>query len=152
METVEYKNVTFYSWEVGNREKIRVLLQHYYENTDGIIFVVDSTDRERIDDSNDYENSAKEELHYMLEQVFTLVTVIWNCFILQDELRGAAVLVFANKQDLPNAMSVSEMAERLSLDSLRNRQWHIQGASAQTHEGLYEGLGWLSNVINKKLC
>ena len=60
-------------------------------SAEGIIFVVDSNDRDRIDDSKDYEHSAKEELNRMLSE---------------DELRDAVLLVFANKQDLPNAMKV----------------------------------------------
>jgi len=101
----------------------------------GIIFVVDSNDRDRIDDSKDYEHSAKEELNRMLSE---------------DELREAALLVFANKQDLPNAMKVQEVTERLGLNKLRLRQWYIQGASAPTGDGLYEGLDWLSNTLSKR--
>jgi len=82
-----------------------------------------------------YEYSAKEELHRMLAE---------------DELRDAALLVFANKQDLPNAMKVQEVTERLGLNKLRNRQWYIQGASAPTGDGLYEGLDWLSTTLSKK--
>ena len=104
-------------------DKIRPLWRHYYQNTQGIIFVVDSNDRDRIDDSKDYEHSAKEELNRMLAE---------------DELRDAVLLVFANKQDLPNAMKVQEVTERLGLNKLRNRQWYIQGASAPTGDGLYE--------------
>merc|ERR1712087_530274 len=102
--------------------------------TQGIIFVVDSNDKERIDDSSS-DSSAKEELHRMLAE---------------DELRDAALLVLANKQDLPNAMSVNEVTERLSLNQLRNRQWYIQSTCATTGDGLYEGLDWLSNTLNKK--
>ncbi len=57
----------------------------------------------------------------------------------------AALLVFANKQDLPNAMSVAEVTDRLHLHQLRNRRWFIQGACATSGDGLYEGLDWLSN-------
>ena len=92
-------------------------------------------DRDRIDDSKDYDHSAKEELNRMLAE---------------DELRDAVLLVFANKQDLPNAMKVSEVTERLGLSKLRNRQWYIQGASAPTGDGLYEGLDWLSNTLSKR--
>ena len=56
----------------------------------------------------------------------------------------------AAKQDLPNAMKVQEVTERLGLNKLRNRQWYIQGASAPTGDGLYEGLDWLSNTLSKK--
>jgi small GTP-binding protein len=135
VETVEYKNISFTVWDVGGQDKIRPLWRHYYQNTQGIIFVVDSNDRERIDDSSGADNSAKEELHRMLAE---------------DELRDAIVLVFANKQDLPNAMTVNEVTERLGLNQLRNRQWYIQSTCATTGDGLYEGLDWLSNTLNKK--
>jgi len=86
-----------------------------------VIFVVDSNDRDRVDDSNGYEHSAKDGFHRMLAE---------------DELRDAVLLVFAN-QGLPNAMKIQEVTERLGLNKLRNKQWYIQGASAPTGDGLY---------------
>ena len=100
METVEYKNICFTVWDVGGQDKIRPLWRHYFQNTQGLIFVVDSNDRERI-------SEAKDELQKMLQE---------------DELREAVVLVFANKQDLPNAMTASELTDQLGLQSLRNRK------------------------------
>jgi len=135
VETVEYKNISFTVWDVGGQDKIRPLWRHYYQNTQGIIFVVDSNDRDRIDESNSSEHSAKEELHRMLAE---------------DELRDAILLVFCNKQDLPNAMSVAEVTERLGLNQIRNRQWYIQATCATTGDGLYEGLDWLSNTLTKR--
>jgi ADP-ribosylation factor protein 1 len=135
VETVEYKNISFTVWDVGGQDKIRPLWRHYYQNTQGIIFVVDSNDRERIDDSAGTENNAKEELQRMLSE---------------DELKDAVLLVFANKQDLPNAMSVNEVTERLGLNSLRHRTWYIQACCATTGDGLYEGLDWLSKTLTKK--
>jgi len=135
VETVEYKNISFTVWDVGGQDKIRPLWRHYYQNTQGIIFVVDSNDRERIDDSSGADNSAKEELHRMLAE---------------DELRDAVLLVFSNKQDLPNAMSVNEVTEKLGLNQLRNRKWYIQATCATTGDGLYEGLDWLSNTLKNK--
>jgi len=134
VETVEYKNISFTVWDVGGQDKIRPLWRHYYQNTQGVIFVVDSNDKDRIDDSKDYEHSAKEELNRMLAE---------------DELRDAVLLVFANKQDLPNAMKVQEVTERLGLSKLKNRQWYIQGCAATTGDGLYEGLDWLSSTLSK---
>merc|ERR1711868_218548 len=99
VETVEYKNISFTVWDVGGQDKIRPLWRHYYQNTQGLIFVVDSNDRERIQESHD-------ELHKMLNE---------------DELRDAIVLVFANKQDLPNALSVTELTEKLGLNTLRRK-------------------------------
>ncbi|KAH9663749.1 ADP-ribosylation factor 1 [Citrus sinensis] len=108
---------------------IRPLWRHYFQNTHGLIFVVDSNDRERI-------GEAKDELHRMLSE---------------DELREAVLLVFANKQDLPNAMSVSEVTDKLGLHSLRQRRCrYIQAACATSGQGLYEGLDWLSSNVSAK--
>ena len=96
--------------------QIRPLWRHYFQNTQGLIFVVDSNDRERI-------NEANEELQKMLNE---------------DELRDAVLLVFCNKQDLPNAMSVAEVTDKLGLHSLRNRKWYIQSTCATSGDGLYE--------------
>ena len=76
---MEYKNIQFTVWDVGGQDKIRPLWRHYFQNTQGIIFVVDSNDRDRVVE-------AREELQRMLNE---------------DELRDALLLVFANKQDLP---------------------------------------------------
>ncbi len=75
-----------------------------FQNTQGIIFVVDSNDRERV-------SEAREELQRMLNE---------------DELRDALLLVFANKQDLPNAMNAAEITDKLGLQGLRQRTWYIQ--------------------------
>ncbi|GAB5361822.1 hypothetical protein AAMO2058_000745600 [Amorphochlora amoebiformis] len=127
VETVEYKNINFTVWDVGGQDKIRPLWRHYYQNTQGIIFVVDSNDKERLD-------MAKEELDKMLQE---------------DELRDAVVLVFANKQDLPHALKVKQITEALGLEKMR-RQWYVQGTCATSGDGLYEGLDWLSSTLSKK--
>ncbi|XP_070762836.1 ADP-ribosylation factor 4-like isoform X2 [Enoplosus armatus] len=95
--------------------------------TIGLIFVVDSNDRERVQESC-------EELTKMLSE---------------DELKDAVLLVFANKQDLPNALSVSELQEKLNLHSLRGKSWHIESTCATQGTGLYEGLDWLSKELSK---
>ncbi|CAJ1076120.1 ADP-ribosylation factor 2a [Xyrichtys novacula] len=125
VETVEYKNISFTVWDVGGQDKIRPLWRHYYQNTQGLIFVVDSNDRERV-------GEAKDELMRMLSE---------------DELKDSVVLVFANKQDLPNAMNAVEITDKLHLQSLRKRNWYIQAACATNGDGLYEGLDWLCNQL-----
>jgi len=129
VETVAYKNVSLTVWDVGGRDKIRPLWRHYYQATQAIIWVVDSNDRERI-------GETAEELGRTLRE---------------DELRDCALLVLANKQDLPNAMSVAEVTDKLGLHSLRHRQWYIQSTCATTGDGLYEGLDWLSNATASKM-
>uniref|UniRef100_G1MCY7 ARF GTPase 1 n=1 Tax=Ailuropoda melanoleuca TaxID=9646 RepID=G1MCY7_AILME len=128
VETVEYKNISFTVWDVGGQDKIRPLWRHYFQNTQGLIFVVDSNDRERV-------NEAREELMRMLAE---------------DELRDAVLLVFANKQDLPNAMNAAEITDKLGLHSLRHRNWYIQATCATSGDGLYEGLDWLSNQLRNQ--
>ena len=88
VETVTYKNVKFNVWDVGGQDKIRPLWRHYYTGTQGLVFVVDSQDRERIDE-------AKQELHRILSD---------------REMRDCLLLVFANKQDLPAGLSLSSEA------------------------------------------
>ncbi|XP_062089190.1 uncharacterized protein LOC133795750 [Humulus lupulus] len=128
VETIQYKNINFTVWDVGGQDKIRPLWKHYFQNTQGLIFVVDSNDQERI-------SEARHELHRILTE---------------HELSNATLLVYANKKDLPNAMPVSEITDKLSLHSLSHRRWLVQYTSATSGEGLYEGLDWLANNISNK--
>jgi ADP-ribosylation factor protein 6 len=91
VETVTYKNIKFNVWDVGGQDKIRPLWRHYYTGTQGLVFIVDSQDRERIDE-------AKQELHHILTD---------------REMKECLLLVFVNKQDLPGAMSLAEVTEKL---------------------------------------
>ena len=79
----------------------RPLWRHYFQKTDALVFVVDSNDRERL-------IHAKEELDLLLRE---------------DELQNALVVVVANKQDLPNAMTVDEIQKSLGLDHVTSHSW-----------------------------
>jgi ADP-ribosylation factor protein 1 len=125
VETIEHAGLSLSVWDIGGQNKIRKLWTHYYINTDAIIFVVDSTDRERL-------MEAKEELQKALAA---------------NGLRNACLLVYANKQDLPNAMQPQLMAEYLELTSDMKRPWKIMPSVAKTGEGLYEGLDWISSNL-----
>ena len=128
LESLEYKGLNFTVWDVGGQYKIRVLWKHYYQNTDGLIFVVDSNDKERI-------KEASEELMKMLAE---------------EELKDCAVLVLANKQDLNGALSPNEVTEKLGMGQLKGRNWLVQGTSAATGQGIKEGLDWMASVLLKK--
>jgi small GTP-binding protein len=128
VEAIEHKGLNLHVWDIGGQERIRALCRHYYHNTQGLIFVVDSNDVTRVEE-------ARNELHGLLEE---------------DELRDAILLVYANKQDQPNAIKPQELANRLKLNSVTNRPWQVQGTCATTGDGLYEGLDWLGAQINKK--
>ncbi|XP_071731133.1 ADP-ribosylation factor 2-B-like [Rutidosis leptorrhynchoides] len=128
VEAVEYKNISFTVWDIGGQDKIRPLWRFYFANTQGIVFVVDSNDRDRVIE-------ARDELFKLLNE---------------DELRDAVLLVLANKQDLPNTMNAAELTDKLGLHTLRQRPWYIQSSCATSGEGLYEGLDWLSKNIVRK--
>eukprot|EP00995_Heteronema_vittatum_P010922 NODE_647_length_1244_cov_249.381590_g468_i0.p1 GENE.NODE_647_length_1244_cov_249.381590_g468_i0~~NODE_647_length_1244_cov_249.381590_g468_i0.p1 ORF type:complete len:198 (-),score=67.76 NODE_647_length_1244_cov_249.381590_g468_i0:651-1190(-) len=127
VETIKYKNLKFQVWDLGGQTSIRPYWRCYFSNTDAIIYVVDSSDRDRI-------AIAKQELYAMLEE---------------EELRDTVVMVFANKQDIEGCMSSEEVSETLGLSNIKNRQWSINKTSAVTGEGLYEGLDWLTAVLAK---
>merc|ERR1712243_434896 len=120
-------NVSCTYLDVGESYQHHPLWRHYFPNTQALIFVVDTTDIERIPE-------ATKELHKMLRE---------------EELRDAILLVFANKQDLPQAISASEVTERLGLQCLRTRRWQTQAVCAVKGQGLYEGLDWLSEQLTK---
>ena len=121
VERVEYKSLRMTIWDIGGQDKLRPLWRHYYENTNGVIFVVDSCDEVRL-------KAAREEIAKMMAD---------------PALEAAKLVVFANKQDMPQAVPASEMIEKLGLKTLRQR-WFVQPTSAVTGQGLYEGLDWLA--------
>jgi small GTP-binding protein len=127
VKSIHYQNIACTAWDVGSHDEIRLHYQrkHYYPNTLGIIFVIDSHDKDRIE-------AARDELHIMMAEY---------------ELKGSALLIIANKQDLQGAMKPAEVAERLSLASLKEVKWHIQGACANIGDGLVEGFDWLAKVM-----
>ena len=95
--------------------------------TDALVYVIDSADRRRMEETG-------VELGQLLEE---------------EKLAAIPCLVFANKQDLMNALPPDEIAEGLNLAAIRDRPWHIQSASAKTGEGLQDGMEWLVEQINE---
>ncbi|ELU17810.1 hypothetical protein CAPTEDRAFT_2859 [Capitella teleta] len=127
VEEVIWKNIHFIMWDIGGQESLRTSWNTYYANTEFVILVIDSTDRERL-------SINKEELYRML-----------NC----EDLRKSAVLIFANKQDLKGAMTSAEISQQLNLTSIKDHPWHIQGCCALTGEGLYSGLEWITSHLKR---
>uniref|UniRef100_H3B685 ARF like GTPase 5C n=2 Tax=Latimeria chalumnae TaxID=7897 RepID=H3B685_LATCH len=125
VEEIVVKKTHFLMWDIGGQETLRSAWNSYYSNTEFVILVVDSTDRERL-------TVMKEELYKMLAH---------------EELRNAAVLVFANKQDVKNSMTAAEISGLLTLTSIKDHPWHIQGCCALTGEGLPAGLDWMRSKI-----
>ncbi|SCU87264.1 LAME_0D09406g1_1 [Lachancea meyersii CBS 8951] len=128
VETLVYKNLKLNVWDLGGQTSIRPYWRCYYSNTAAVIFVVDSTDKDRM-------ATASKELHMMLQE---------------EELQDAALLVFANKQDQPGALGASEVSKQLSLVELKDRSWSIVASSAIKGEGVSEGLDWLIDVVREE--
>ncbi|XP_027107998.1 ADP-ribosylation factor 1-like isoform X1 [Coffea arabica] len=129
VETLEHKNMRLTIWDFGGQNVKRPLPIYYYQNVEGVIFVVDSNDQDRV-------VNARDDLRMLLNE--------------EGLKEDAALLVFANKKDLPNALTAAEIADKLGLHSIRPRNWFIQSSCATSGEGLYEGLDWLyNNIVNK---
>ena len=128
VETVQIKNLKLQVWDLGGQTSIRPYWRCYYPNTNAVIYVIDSADRERLPD-------AKKELSLLLGE---------------EELRGVPLLVFANKQDLPNALDAVTVSEGLGLAAIKDRQYAIFQASATKGVGIAEGVDWMVDVIASK--
>nr|XP_042700500.1 putative ADP-ribosylation factor-like protein 5C isoform X2 [Chrysemys picta bellii] len=122
VEEIILRKTHFLMWDIGGQETLRSTWNTYYSNTEFVILVIDSTDRERL-------TVTKEELYKMLAH------------------ENAAVLIFANKQDVKNSMTTSEISKFLTLSSIKDHPWHIQGCCALTGEGLPAGLEWMKSRV-----
>ncbi|KAL3873151.1 hypothetical protein ACJMK2_036305 [Sinanodonta woodiana] len=129
VETIDYKNVKITAWDVGGRDKIRPLYRHYFAHTDAFLFVFDSNDKERFAEALDE----------------------FTRFVNEDELRECVILVIANKQDLPNAMTVEEIEAKINeKNSIKTQTWKVFPAVATTGDGLFEALDWLKDQLALK--
>uniref|UniRef100_A0A1B6H0Y9 RING-type E3 ubiquitin transferase n=4 Tax=Proconiini TaxID=565685 RepID=A0A1B6H0Y9_9HEMI len=126
VESVEYKNVRFNIWDIGGQPKLRPLWKHYYLNTQAVVFVIDSADKQRLPE-------ALSELSKLMSE---------------KELKDAALLILANKQDVEGCESIESISEQLALAKLCcGHSWHIQACDAQSGTGLRDGLDWLSRQL-----
>lgn len=129
VETVKYKNISFTVWDIGGQDKIRPLWRHYYPNTQGVIFVVDSADQDRL-------KEAADELHKMAAD---------------PALAYASVLIMANKMDLPTALAAEKFHDEMKMDALpKTMSCHVQACSATQGVGVTDGMDWLSKDIGKR--
>lgn len=116
-------------WDVGGQKCLRAYWRNYYETTDGLIFVVDSSDKMRLED-------CKHELRSLLAE---------------ERLAGATLLLFANKQDLDGSLNSQMMREFLQLDDIKTHHWRIVPCSAFTGDNLLVGFDWLLDDISSRI-
>lgn len=132
IKTLEHRGYRLNLWDVGGQRTIRAYWRNYFECTDGVIWVVDSSDRARL-------KTCREELGRLLDE---------------EKLAGASLLVLANKQDVEGAATAEEIKTTLELEVGKeyvNRHWAIFGCSAMTGDGLVEGIDWMVEDISNRI-
>lgn len=129
IKTLEHRGYTLNMWDVGGQKSLRSYWRNYFECTDGLVWVVDSADRMRLE-------SCREELMVLLGE---------------ERLAGATLLVLANKQDLPGALSAQEIKDILELDNIKTHHWSVVGVSAVTGDKLLNAVDWMLDDIAKRI-
>ncbi|PHJ22612.1 adp-ribosylation factor-like protein 2 [Cystoisospora suis] len=130
ISSFEYRNYKLNIWDVGGQRTIRSFWRNYFEETDGVVWVVDSADRPRM-------QVCREELHKLMKE---------------ERLAGATLLIFANKQDVPSSLTAFEISKALELDKMRgSRHWNVVACSAREGAGLIDGLAWLVDDISSRV-
>ena len=132
IKTILHRNYSLNIWDVGGQRTIRAYWRNYFEQTDGLIWVVDSSDRERID-------TCRRELLDLLQQ---------------EKLIGASLVIFANKQDLGGALTLEQIKDAFGLErevKFEKRHWAIFPCSAVTGDGLVQGIDWIVNDIASRI-
>ncbi len=122
-EEVVYRDLSLSLWDLGGAAA--VLWKHYYQGVDGLIFVVDSTDRARI-------QQAREEL--------------WK-IVSEPDLEACPLLVFANKQDKEGAMNEAELSLAIEFDKYGKKHKFLQPCSALQDEGIWPGIDKLVDIL-----
>jgi len=127
VEKFKYGSVNFTMFDMSGQGRYRNLWEHYYGETEGIIFVVDSSDTIRM-------CVVKDELDSLLAH--------------KDMVkRSVPILFFANKMDMPKAVSPAQISELLELNKLVDRPWNIVASNALNGNGLEEGVKWISEQL-----
>ncbi|KAJ3055325.1 ADP-ribosylation factor-like protein 2 [Rhizophlyctis rosea] len=130
IKTLDHNGFKLNIWDVGGQKSIRSYWRNYFEQTDGLVWVVDSADRpDRLED-------CRRELAELLKE---------------ERLAGASLLIFANKQDLPSALTRAQIAELLDLQSIKTHHWHIEACSAVTGDNLLKGMDWIVDDIAARI-
>lgn len=127
VKSLVHNGLTLNVWDIGGQKSIRPYWRNYFDHTDALVYVIDSTDQKRM-----------EETGIELDQLVS-----------EEKLENVPILIYANKQDLMNAHDAEEISEGLNLVSITDRPWHIQACSAKTGEGLKDGMEWVMEFLNE---
>ena len=114
--------------DIGGHKDIRQFWPNFFNNCDGIIYVIDASDETRIDEVND-------ELTSLIKD---------------EKLSQLPLLIFANKSELDNVLEADEIISKLDLENVTDRDWLLYASSALSGFGIMEGFIWLMNKISSK--
>ena len=128
IKSVQSEGFKLNVWDIGGQRKIRPYWRNYYDNTDVLIYVIDSADAKRFVETG-------QELQELISE---------------EKLTGVPVMIFANKQDLLGAEPAGRIAEGLGLHMIKDRAWQIQACSATQGEGVRDGMEWVCKNVKKK--
>jgi len=136
IRTIQRDKYKLNCWDVGGQKSLRTYWRNYFEQTDALVWVVDSADQRRLD-------TCKEELRTLLQE---------------ERLSGATLLILANKQDVPGALVSAEIRQSLELDSITTHNWRIFATSAfengndrQFTENIVRGIDWLIEDVASRI-
>jgi len=129
VEQFKYGAVNFTVHDMSGQSRYRNLWEHYYSDAAGIIYVIDSADTVRL-------CIVKDELESLLAHKDIADKKI-------------PVLFFANKMDLPKALTPAQVSDQLELpNTIKGKSWKIVASNALTGQGLEEGMKWFSEAMN----
>ncbi len=129
VKSLVQNDLTLNVWDIGGQKSIRPYWRNYFDHTDALIYVIDSADHKRMEETG-------VELDQLLDE---------------EKLENVPVLILANKQDLISAHSPEEVSDGLNLSSISDRPWNIQPCSAKSGEGLKEGMEWIMSFLDESL-
>lgn len=129
IKSMEYMGYQLNIWDVGGQKTLRSYWKNYFEQTDGMIWVVDSSDRRRVEECG-------AELHKLL---------------MEERLAASSLLIFANKQDVAGALSPSQIQDALKLQYITKRHWSIVPCSAISGDGVTEGFNWIVGDVGNRV-
>ncbi|XP_055316692.1 ADP-ribosylation factor-like protein 6 isoform X2 [Sitodiplosis mosellana] len=126
------QGIAFTAFDMSGAGRYRNLWEHHFKSTQGIIFVIDSSDRMRL-------VVVKDELDILIKHP-------------DIQNRRIPILFFANKIDCPDSLSSVKIAAALGLEKLKDKPWHISSSNALSGEGLQDGIQWLVQQIRDMLA
>ncbi|EHB17678.1 ADP-ribosylation factor-like protein 14 [Heterocephalus glaber] len=117
-------------WDVGGQEKMRTVWSYYCENTDGLVYVVDCTDKQRLE-------ASRKEFKHVLKN---------------EHIKNVPVVILANKQDVPGALTAEDITRMFQVKKLcSDRNWYVQPCCAITGDGLTEGFEKLTGFVKSHM-